>query len=766
MSHTGETTKKRPAESDGGPPNPKQIRPPEDAEVILGLGTEEDLRTRASELWKTFQPKINVRTQDLGRLMTNGKAPFLPGPMIDNTVELLKFAHDNTVGAIVSGHKMAGKSQTLQFVEHVLRSYGCGVLKFSITDREGSDKMPSTEKEFLRSLVGEVLNSNECAIERACWCLLHEVLRFDGVDEASKLEYAENHYKASSGVLPRLGQAEAGQLAMVVLQYINVLRDRDEFTKDEVLELIGNLFGLLTHDDIGKHLLRPCVLIVDEVGDMLNSDSGLTGEAQVVADTYIRPLIDRLSEQIMRRKQSRFFVLVAGSRSVASYVQKKHLERFHFFLKSFDAADCVALWEMWKTNLKDIEAEKLVEAEQWLLDVAPCAESTLPLGAGVLMRTDGVPGYMTELFCNAIGKEANSKATLSWMVKRCFEDLVKELTLTGETGAKVALRRMDQEKWVKFAEFGLTPSADRAPSAPVLSLLFDLLRPQMLDAGPAYTSMLKTMANLKLSGSFTGAVYQEQVLNSVLQGETIFARSVDWSATTSTWQQGAQTELITGKPCTCYVYQKSGGGLRTPVHFGHATLNVIDQATAKQNPAFVVFYAESQIFPSIDFTMCIKTKGTGGETDALQHGADSGGDSGNGQRKARKKKQKAATTTTIRTRSAARQQPPVQQPPVIKMYHCSVSIDTLHFAKACTAEASGHLPLKIDDDPPSLLRSDRSKKQVAAYCATLLEHEWVKGCTVEHHYAVFDDHATDLLSPTPTFKDTSYMILSTTQALS
>ena len=218
------------------------------------------------------------------------------------------------------------------------------------------------------------------------------------------------------------------------------------------------------------------------------------------------------------------------------------------------------------------------------------------------------------------------------------------------------------------------------------------------------------MANLHLSGSFSGVVFQEQVLNSLLQSKTIYSREVVWKSDpitgTALWQKGAQKVLVTGKPCTFYLYLKGDPGLSSPVHIGHDNLSSVNSATAKQNPTVVVFFAESQIFSSIDLTICIKSDGTGN--------------------------------------SAAQK---------VDMYHSSVSVDAKHFARTSTATSAGHLPLKIDDNPPTLLRSDRSRKQVTAYCSTLLEHGWVTGCSVMHHYAVFGDSASDLLSHTPPFRD-------------
>ena len=120
--------------------------------------------------------------------------------------------------------------------------------------------------------------------------------------------------------------------------------------------------------------------------------------------------------------------------------------------------------------------------------------------------------------------------------------------------------------------------------------------------------------------------------------------------------------------------------MSSPIHFGHRSLSAIDSATAQENPTMAVFFAESQIFPSINLTICMEPK-------------------------------------SICNRS-------------------SVSIDASNVARTCAAKSAGNLPLKIDDAPPTLLRSARSMDQITAYYSTLRGHKWVNACNVVHHYAV------------------------------
>jgi hypothetical protein len=129
----------------------------------------------------------------------------------------------------------------------------------------------------------------------------------------------------------------------------------------------------------------------------------------------------------------------------------------------------------------------------------------------------------------------------------------------------------------------------------------------------------------------------------------------------------------------------------------------------KQGPTLVAYVAESQTFPSIDLSI------------AIIH------------------REKSEAT----------------------LYHSSVSIDAKHFATSLRSKA-GHLPLDMAlvDMSGALLRSERSKVQVAKYKNTVVAHRFLKGLNVTHYYAVFDDNADDLLKPTTTFVK-QYWILST-----
>jgi hypothetical protein len=132
-----------------------------------------------------------------------------------------------------------------------------------------------------------------------------------------------------------------------------------------------------------------------------------------------------------------------------------------------------------------------------------------------------------------------------------------------------------------------------------------------------------------------------------------------------------------------------------------------DLAELEQKPPLLLFVAESQTFPSIDLSLA-----------ELDHG----------------------NKTAV-------------------IYHASVSIDTKHFSSQLKSK-TGHLPLDMDTNPLSLLRSERAKKDMSAYKKALVGHTDLAEFSIEHRYAVFDDNAKDLLKPTPPFMK-SFWILST-----
>jgi hypothetical protein len=245
---------------------------------------------------------------------------------------------------------------------------------------------------------------------------------------------------------------------------------------------------------------------------------------------------------------------------------------------------------------------------------------------------------------------------------------------------------------------------------PVLRVLFDLLRTEVgIDESGKYGNMLRSLSALKLSGSFSGAVYQERVLHAVLVGDSISMRVVSppYDRKTVTKKQKVNTDMILNDatPAVFIKYCKTGE-FSYPLYLGPASHR--ERESILQNPALAVFVAESQTFPSIDMTIA-----------KFDH----------------------------KTKRAI-------------LYHCSVSIDIKHFATSL--DSKGHLPLDMTTDPPSLLRSEQARKQVIAYKAALLDHEMLQGMTVTHHYAVFDDNAVDLSQPGPTspfYKQ--YYVLST-----
>jgi hypothetical protein len=223
--------------------------------------------------------------------------------------------------------------------------------------------------------------------------------------------------------------------------------------------------------------------------------------------------------------------------------------------------------------------------------------------------------------------------------------------------------------------------------------------------------MINSLGKLGLSGSFMGAVYQERMLHAVLTGEPIFSwrmslpkeskkKQGKMSETSSDWLQDSfLSNIFNTQPAAFIKYNKAHS-------FGNELYSAsLPPQKFVQQPILAVFVPESQTFPSIDMTIA-----------QFDH----------------------------KTQHAI-------------LYHCSVSVDLKHFATGLAS--SGHLPLNIVNDPPTLFRSKLATQQVISYRDTLLGHELVRNKVVTHRYAVFDDNATDLHHPTLPF-DQLYWVLS------
>lgn len=101
--------------------------------------------------------------------------------------------------------------------------------------------------------------------------------------------------------------------------------------------------------------------------------------------------------------------------------------------------------------------------------------------------------------------------------------------------------------------------------------------------------MLQAMAKLKLSGSFTGAIYQEQVLYSLLVGDTIHMRKYSHQGERGkgSWVAGKKSDtlLSTSCPALLFAYEKDS----RYINISEATYigpfaNATELATKKQNP--------------------------------------------------------------------------------------------------------------------------------------------------------------------------------------
>jgi hypothetical protein len=714
------------------------------------------LRTQADEFWPTFEPKADSRVKLVCSVMkdtTAAKDTFLVGPLVRNTIKILEQVATVRVGAVVVGHKMSGKSQTLEFLVQFLRFvasktktkfYG---FKVAFTT-EGGNAPPQSYQEVFHLFHKHVFKVGAL---KACTALLTASLQRDSVfepcSENAFLELcAEKYYQ-----MEPLADAAVEEVAYMVLKYHRFCVQESDATGAVSL---NNLQGLVTYGcelfkrvEAQKYLQGPCLFVFDEVGELFSpTQATRDSEAYRVWVNIFLPIMKNVSEQASSKTHSNLFVILSGSTSLAAYVEKQHLQDHVCALPGFSAEECQALWGLWRSNLKakyDVQ-----EAEKWMLDVAPAQGSEGDgggdekgeegegegegkdemveegsgepgLGGSLLEHSDGVAGCLTELFREAIGEEPQVKKTLAHMVKVHYLELKKDLTAReGDRGAPHVRHLMNNEEWLDFAQHGLAPSAELAPSAPVLRLLFALLQDEQgIDEAGKYGDMLRSLAALNLSGSYTGAVYQAQVLHAFLAGEGIYitavtpptgkgAQSGSKKTKAVAWASGEPSSVTWKDQRAVFVKYKKNGKLGDPLYTG-PDIPGQQRSELLHQPTLVVFVAESQTFPSIDLSIAIFN---------------------------RKDK-------------------------TVVLYHSSVSIDAKHFAPSLKSKA-GHLPLDITVNPPALLRSQRAKTQLANYKTAVLTHSLLKDMAIEHRYAVFDDSARDLLQPTPPF-DQPYWIMST-----
>jgi hypothetical protein len=186
------------------------------------------------------------------------------------------------------------------------------------------------------------------------------------------------------------------------------------------------------------------------------------------------------------------------------------------------------------------------------------------------------------------------------------------------------------------------------------------------------------MDSSNFSGSFHGAVYQQYVLHMLLSGNPIQRQIVE-RCSDGSWKCGESKNDIFDKTPALLIKYKMDGGFSNPVLIKDF-LDPADGMVVKHDHKVVVFVAESQIFPSIDYSI-------------------------------------ASFDNHNKT---------------VELLHTSVSIAAKHFAPYASSH-NGHLPLNMTNDPPTILRSRLATKQMADYKVALLRHDFLNGFTVTYH---------------------------------
>jgi hypothetical protein len=644
------------------------------------------------------------------------RSVFLLKPLLKCSTKIMNRAAFG-VGAIVVGHKMSGKSQSLEFLiqmlKYVASQQETKFYGFKVSMKTEGTQPPSSNLDLFVLFRKNVLKAG---VVDACQQLLCAGLKCaDPLSEDTLMCRTRQKYDLDDTL-------SAQVVAYNVLLYYNQCQRQFEsglVSYDSLVGLVMSCCDLFLCPRGQTYLNGPCFIVIDEVGELLSPHGDET-------KSILLKVVRRVSEQSCNAN-SNLFIIFSGSTSLAGYVESTHLQEHLCTLPSFSAEECQELWEAWKTHVK---CQDLVAAEAWLMDVVggegglgedekgvegeaqgetATKTSSSQLGPGLLDHSDGVAGCLVELFCTAFGDQPKPEKTLLAMTRSHYQELKSALSeREAIPGVETVCNLMKRKSWLDFANHGLAPSANTSPSAPVLRLLFTLLKEEPgIDSTGKYGDMLRSMSQLNLSGSYTGAVYQEEVMYACLTGKKISCALVSppqAKCKNKAWKVGKSRTLFENQRALLVKHHKDGT-VANPLYIGPG-ISFQQRAELEERPPLLCFVAESQIFPSIDLSLA-----------AIDH-------------------EKHEAT----------------------LYHCSVSINTRHFAPSLVSK--GHLPLDMSTDPPSLLRSKEAKRQVKEYgmCVIDLLKRW-KVEHVKHHYAVFDPHAKDLCQPTFPF-DKPYFCLS------
>lgn len=454
--------------------------------------------------------------------------------------------------------------------------------------------------------------------------------------------------------------------------------------------------------------------MLDEVGVILNAPNGEALDEDVAR--VFQMLMGNLTEKAgavrgdQRRRSNNssiIFTVISGSTFVARYVEQKHLSYHLCRLESFTSADCLNTWHLWTRHLQP-QFQLSADTNAWLFDVLGQNDA---MDEALLDHTDGIPGLLFELLRSACKPHEADTVTLSKVVRQALVEMKRAI------GATEIIRALEIFEWIEFAQYGLAPSGDEAPSGPVLREILACIR-KWAPIREDYGDVLRNVSRLNLSGSYRATVYQEQILyalaadNSfdwmVLKPAKNRARNPAKNSSNKLkrpkWTMEDHTLALSGAE---FVEYSLSGTMCGPFKVGSDRMKNVMAHTAKRDSWIIVFVPKSQIFPSVDFSIGVFTK------------------------------------VMKRTRGGV----PATQ---VDFYHSYVSIDAKHFGVSSNPRSKGHLTL-VMSDPPKYFRSTRAANEMADYKDALLGFSNVAECSEVHHsYAVFDPHATDMEKPSRT----------------
>jgi hypothetical protein len=412
--------RKREAESNDAMNRPSETmkKAKTDSKLVstLGLESVSEWKTLGESFWPSFVPFRDARMERVAALMKNKSAPIILKPLFRISRKILARSLSRGVGAILVGHKMSGKSLTLeflyQFLNHVAKEkkfnfYG---FKISLKTQATGDGPPQTFNQMFRQVNQYICKAG---LIEACKSLLKAAVSWSHTGAVMETSLLLAHCKIFA-IGDVLTKATKEELAFLVLTYYERI-DPFKVNSDDLRDLLITIAELFSCDGTQQFLNGPCFIILDELDELLTAGSSMDRGAREVAEYCILPLVKRVSTQAHSPSSNLFVILSGSTTGMASYVKINHLEAHVCLQERFAVEECEMMWKYWRENLLETIGTVVSDAEFWIIDssLGTDAGDNSSLGKAMLATTDGVPGCLVELFQMALRSKAREESALA-----------------------------------------------------------------------------------------------------------------------------------------------------------------------------------------------------------------------------------------------------------------------------------------------------------------------------------------------------------------